>query len=219
MSDHTFDRDAAIGASAPWIEPEIGVRLTEEAREYERRLCEKESRKTAGGFAATFRELLSRGGVHFGRSPVDTRGDVGELIEIPGRGVFRRIYVTDHPGRAGIKTIVLIRWKLHWNPPSDDYTATCEFYAPRQLTMRECALFRASDSPPSQEPFDEFETAMQERRVAFPRDAISDFGPKAATVDLLLAVCNEVGAAHGFTAKFAARELVRPIFRKLGVER
>ena len=217
MSDHTFDRDAATGASAPWIEPEIGVRLTEEAREYERRLCHEESRRAAGGYVARFRELLSR----YGCSPVDMQDDIGELVVVPGRGAFRRIYVTDHPGRAGVETIVLIRWKSHYSPSSDDYTATCEFYAPRQLTMRETSpwLHDASEAPVMPGHPDEFETAMQERRVAFPRDAISDFGPKAATVDLLLAVCNEVGAAHGFTAKFAARELVRPIFRRLGVER
>lgn len=213
-ADESMDRRAVDGAAAPWREPELGVQLTEEAREYEAMLCSRETQRIYGG-------------QRHGRSPAQGLATLDALLAAPPdcrlvatrRGVFFEIRVLDHPGRIGQETIVHLRWVVYWDHPSDYDVARCDFYAPRQSPVMALSwnALGGRCSPSNIAPPEEFETQLREMAVNFPR-----YGPISASHVRLVShsiemILQEVGRTHGGAAKAAVASYKQELFSRLGV--
>lgn len=210
--DERLDRRVVDGAAAPWREPELGVQLTEEAREYEALLCSKETQRIYGG-------------PRYGRSPTYGLATRESLLDAPpgtrrvatrNRGVFTEVRVLDHPGRVMRETIVHLRWTVGYTAPIDCYTARCEFYAPRQYSVEAPnPHVYASDGPPSRlSPPEEFETELQGAAVDFQRSVRHSTRQSASLRESLSRIAQEVGRAHGNAAgRVAARGVPRILWR------
>lgn len=195
-ADESMDRRAVDGAAAPWREPELGVQLTDEAREYEAMLCSRETQRIYGGR-------------RHGRSPAQGLATREALLAAPPdcrlvatrRGVFFEIRVLDHPGRIGQETIVHFRWLAGWAATRDARVVSCEFYAPLQASMPAVTIAPASHQTPG--PVQPLETFETEPRLL---SAIIDYPAQrdtSAAAGFLGEVRGLVEREHGLTVKTA----------------